>query len=86
MNGPAVSGPQAEAIVRAALRGFAEESRLRELAPDDPLREVLELDSIDYLTFVERISDAVGARIDEDDYPSVATIRSWSELVTSLQI
>ncbi|WP_067859738.1 acyl carrier protein [Nocardia shimofusensis] len=86
MNRPAVSGPQAEEIVRAALRGFADEPRLRELGPDDALRDVLELDSIDYLTFVERISAAVGARIDEDDYPAVATIRSWSDLVTRLRM
>lgn len=74
----------AEAIVRDALRVFADEARIRGIGPDEPLREILELDSIDYLTFVERVSTALDERIDEDQYPPVATIRSWTELVAEV--
>jgi len=56
---------------------------LREIAPgmDDPaglaadadIRDALELDSLDFLNFVEALSKRTGRRIDEDDYPELAT-------------
>lgn len=44
------------------------------LAPDADLRESLELDSLDFLNFVEALGDRTGRRIEEDDYPRLATI------------
>ncbi|WP_174375460.1 phosphopantetheine-binding protein [Nocardia higoensis] len=81
MSERSLSGTAAETIVREALRGFADEAQIRGIEPDEPIREILELDSIDYLTFVERVSAALGERIDEEQYPPVATIRSWTQLV-----
>ena len=40
----------------------------------DDLRQELELDSLDYVEFVERLSQASGVRIDEEDYPELRTI------------
>lgn len=54
----AMSRDTAETTVRTALRGFAPESYLRAVSEDDSLRATLELDSIDYLTFIERLSAA----------------------------
>ena len=58
---------------------------LREIAPDcDPdalpddadIRDSLELDSLDFLNFVEELAQRSGRRIEEDDYPKLATLGS----------
>ena len=45
------------------------------LAPDADIRSTLELDSIDFLGFVEALSGRVGRPIDEADYPRLATMK-----------
>lgn len=46
-----------------------------DLLPDDaPFRDELELDSLDFLSFVELLSAGSGRRIDEDDYPQLRTM------------
>ena len=72
---------QADQRVRAALRGFGSDAEVAALAPDEPLRSALELDSIDFLTFVERLSEVCGSRIEEDDYPRLNSIRSCVEFM-----
>ena len=46
------------------------------LAPDADLRDTLGLDSLDFLSFIETLSERTGRRIDEDDYPQLATLAS----------
>ncbi|WP_084501061.1 phosphopantetheine-binding protein [Nocardia xishanensis] len=72
---------KAEDAVREALRGFATEADILALGQDEPLRSTLELDSIDFLTFVERLS-AASSRIEESDYPRLSTIRSCVDFLT----
>lgn len=81
MTPPTMSREKAEDTVRASLRGFATEAELATLGEDQPLRSVLELDSIDFLTFVERLSAAF-RRIEESEYPRLATIRSSVDFLT----
>jgi acyl carrier protein len=45
------------------------------------IRDTLGLDSLDFLNFVEMLSQRPGQRIDEDDYPKLATLASASALV-----
>ncbi|WP_040786447.1 hypothetical protein [Nocardia pneumoniae] len=71
----------AEDLVRESLRGFATEAEIAALGPDEPLRSTLELDSIDFQTFVERLSTA-SHRIEESDYPRLATIHSCVDFLT----
>lgn len=73
----------ARAAIHEALRGFASEGELNSLGPDENLREALELDSLDFLSFVERLSAATGHRIEEDDYGRLTTMRSGIEFLTS---
>lgn len=70
-----LSRETAEDIVRESLRGFATDAELAALGRDEPLRSTLELDSIDFQTFVERLSTA-SRRIEESEYPRLATIQS----------
>jgi acyl carrier protein len=77
-----MSREEADTTVRESLWGFAAESDLAALDADEPLREALELDSIDFLTFVERLSAAYGGRIEELDYPRLESIHSCVDFLT----
>jgi acyl carrier protein len=67
---------QAREQVGLALKRAAPGSDIDAIDPDTDLRDALDLDSIDFLNFVEILSDASGRRIDEDDYPRLATLNS----------
>lgn len=63
-----------ETIVRDALADIAPEADLTTLDPDAPLQDVLDLDSVDMLSFVTALHEATGVDIPERDYPQVATL------------
>ena len=67
---------QARQAVGQALAKAAPGSDIDGIDPDADLRDALELDSLDFLNFVENLSDAWGRRIDEDDYGELATLSS----------
>jgi acyl carrier protein len=46
------------------------------LTPDTDLRDDLGLDSLDFLRFVEILSERSGRQIAEDDYPHLTTLAS----------
>jgi acyl carrier protein len=62
--------------IQEALRQVVPDADVGALAPDEPLRDALEMDSLDFLSFVEHLSSATGVRIDEDDYPNLLTFES----------
>lgn len=72
---------QAQALIRDTLSGIAPDSDPGVLAPEDDLREALELDSLDFLRFVEILSERTSRRIEEDDYPRLATLGSAAEFL-----
>ena len=51
------------------------------LDDDEPIRDAFELDSMDFLSFVELLSTGSGARIDEDDYPRLTTMSDCVEFL-----
>ena len=52
-------------------------------ADDVPLRRDLELDSLDFLAFVEHLARIAGVRIDEADYPALATMATCVAFLTA---
>ena len=60
--------------VLAALGEVAPEADLDRLAPDAELREVLDLDSIDFLRFVQHLAAATGVEVPESDYAQLSTL------------
>lgn len=64
---------QATAHVQEALRSVVPDADPGALDPGEPLRDALEMDSLDFLSFVEDLSARAGIRIEEDDYPRLAT-------------
>jgi acyl carrier protein len=51
------------------------------LAPDDVIRQVLEIDSLDFLSFVETLSERTAVPIDEDDYDHLSTLDSCADFL-----
>lgn len=73
---------QAEAALKEALAEVAPDADTGALAPDADVRDSLELDSMDFLRVVEILSERCG-RIDEDDYPQLATLASAVKFLAS---
>ncbi len=67
---------QAREQIALALKRAAPGSDIDAIDPDADFRDVLDLDSLDFLRFVEILSETSGHRIDEDDYPEFATLDS----------
>jgi acyl carrier protein len=68
-------------LVGASLLRIVPDADLAALPDDAPFRDELELDSLDFLSFVELLSTGSGRRIDEDDYPR---LRTMADCVTFL--
>ena len=74
---------QARHAIEESLVQVAPDADLGALGPDADLRDTLELDSLDFLGFVEALSQRAGQRIDEDDYPQLATMASAVKFLAS---
>lgn len=73
----------AGAQVRHALLQVVPDADLAHLSDDEPLRDALELDSLDFLSFVEQLSAATKVRIEEDDYPRLTTVGGCVDFLSS---
>ncbi|WP_306322094.1 MULTISPECIES: acyl carrier protein [unclassified Streptomyces] len=74
---------QALALVKEALNRVVPGADLASLGPDEKFREVLEVDSLDFLQFVEVLSGLTGVRLDEDDYQALTTLADSARLVAA---
>ncbi|WP_225829947.1 acyl carrier protein [Streptomyces sp. NK08204] len=61
-------------VVKESITRIIPDADLASVGPDDRIRDVLELDSLDFLTLVELLSERTGIRIDEEDYPELTTL------------
>jgi acyl carrier protein len=71
-----MTSDEAREAVRASLLRIVPDADLDAIDPDDDLRDTLELDSLDFLAFVETLSERAGVRIEEEDYTELRTLRS----------
>ncbi|WP_432138396.1 MULTISPECIES: acyl carrier protein [unclassified Streptomyces] len=69
-----LTSAEARHLVEEAITGIVPDADFTRVGPDDRFRDVLELDSLDFLTLVEVLSERTGVRIDEDDYPRLTTL------------
>ncbi|MFH8475766.1 acyl carrier protein [Streptomyces sp. NPDC018000] len=56
---------------------------LASLSPDENFRIGLEMDSLDFLNFVEALSGRTGLPLPETDYPSLNTLNGCADYVAS---
>jgi acyl carrier protein len=83
MTDLALTPADARSAVAAAIRRIIPDADLDTLDDDASFRTELELDSLDFLSFVEMLSSATGIRIDEDDYPELVSMASSISFLTS---
>jgi acyl carrier protein len=69
-------------VIIDIIKDIDEEADFDGLDPDKPLRDQLELDSMDFLDIVMELRKRYKLQIPEDDYPRLATLNSC---VTYLQ-
>jgi acyl carrier protein len=67
--------------VLRALGEIVPELDPRTLAPDVPLRDQLDIDSMDFLNFVVALDDELGVEIPESDYGKLDTLDRIVEYV-----
>ena len=78
-----LTAADARAAVAASVRAIVPDADLDTLDDDESLREAFELDSLDFLSFVEGLNARTGVRIDESDYPRLTTMADCVAFLTS---
>jgi acyl carrier protein len=78
-----VTADAARRAVEQAILRIVPDADLVSIPDDVPFRPELELDSLDFLSFVELLIGATGVRIDESDYPRLTTFESCVQFLTS---
>lgn len=71
-------------VILDILEGIAPDEDLSGLKDDVPLREQLELDSMDFLDIVMELRKRYRVQIPEDDYVNLATMNSTVEYLAPL--
>ncbi|KAB1141297.1 acyl carrier protein [Streptomyces luteolifulvus] len=70
-------------MVREAISQVIPDADVAALGPDDAFRDVLEMDSLDFLSFVEVLSERSGVRIEDDDTPRLTTLSDSADFVVA---
>jgi acyl carrier protein len=73
-----------KAVILDILEGIAPDEDLGDLKDDVPLREQLELDSMDFLDIVMELRKRYRVQIPEDDYVELATMNSTVEYLSPM--
>ena len=71
-----MSPEQIRQQVLLALHSIAPEVQASELRTDRPLRDEIDLDSMDWLRFISAVHQRLGVNIPEIDYPQIASLDS----------
>jgi acyl carrier protein len=69
-----MSGTIDKSMICEILAGIAPEADFSALAGGEDLREVLDLDSMDFLNFMIALHEQTGVDIPEADYPELRTL------------
>ena len=74
---------EAATLLAATLREIAPDADLGAVDPDQPLQEVTDIDSVDFLTWVAAVHERTGIEIPARDYPKVATLKLFASYLES---
>ena len=66
------------------LGDVAPEADLYTIKPDVPVRDQLDIDSVDYLNFMVGLHKELGVEIPESDYPKMTTLDRCIEYLVPL--
>ena len=71
------------ATVLRLLADRAPEVDFAQIDPDRPLRDQIDLDSMDYLNFLVALHKELGVSIPEKDYAKLATVNAFIDYLAS---
>ncbi len=83
MNVATVSEADIKTTIFKLLGNIAPEADFDEIAPDEDLREALDIDSFDFLNLLIGLNETYGVDIPEADYGRLVTL---DDLVTYLMV
>ncbi|MEW1775497.1 acyl carrier protein [Streptomyces sp. NPDC086777] len=72
---------EATAVIKESITRIVPDADFTPVQPDDRFRDVLELDSLDFLSLVELLTERTGVRIDEEDYRELTTLADASRFL-----
>jgi len=78
-----MTNDEARQLIRSVLSQVAPETDLDDVRKGETLQEALDLDSIDFLNFVEGLHEETGLEIPEHDYPQLSTVDGCIAYLTS---
>ncbi|WP_432193144.1 acyl carrier protein [Streptomyces sp. bgisy027] len=70
-------------MVKESLTRVVPGADVAALGPDDAFRDVLEMDSLDFLSFVEVLSERSGVRIEDEDASRLTTLAAGADFLVS---
>ncbi|MGC0336045.1 acyl carrier protein [Streptomyces sp. SLBN-8D4] len=68
-------------MVRESISRVVPGADIAALGPDDAFRDVLEMDSLDFLSFVEVLSERSGVRIEDEDTTRLTTLSDSADFL-----
>jgi acyl carrier protein len=78
-----VTPDDARALLQRLLRRIAPEIDIDAVDEHAPLREALDLDSIDFLNLVTALQEETGLEVPERDYPQIDTVAGFVTYVAA---
>ena len=78
-----MTGDELRAIVLECLGRVAPEADPATLRPDAPIRDQIDIDSMDFLRFVIELDQALGVAVPESDYGEIATLDGCVRYLTA---
>ena len=71
-------------LILEIIADIDEDAEFDDLEPDQPLRDQLDLDSMDFLDIVMELRKRYKLQIPEEDYPKLATLNSCADYLEPL--
>ncbi|MGK2950544.1 MAG: acyl carrier protein [Acidimicrobiales bacterium] len=71
------------ALLQQLLRRIAPEIEIDTVDEHAPLREALDLDSMDFLNLVTALQEQTGIEVPERDYPEIDTVAGFIAYITA---
>jgi acyl carrier protein len=78
-----MTSDESRALILKLLGDIAPEADLKALKTDRPLREQIEIDSIDFLGLVTKIHKATGIDVPEADYAKLDTLDRLADYLSA---
>jgi acyl carrier protein len=75
--------PEIRATILRLLGEIAPEAEAEDLRPDVPLRDQLDLDSMDFLNLIIALNKELKVEVPESDYPKLATLDGCVSYLTA---